>query len=78
MRYPYKELKYYQSVAYDYYESFLERFAPYDALDLVSVSFCDDGVEFVVIMSSGEHIVNGTSISSFLEWVESVCLEVVE
>lgn len=71
MNYPSKALDYFEELVFENWQSFLKEFFP-DAWDLVSVRFASTGVEFVVILADGQHVVDGAPLSKFLAWCEGV------
>lgn len=71
MDYPSKSLDYFEDLVFKNWELFLKKFLP-EAFDLVRVRFASCGVEFVAVLSEGQHVVDGVSIDKFLRWCEEV------
>ncbi len=71
MDYPSKPLDYYEDLVFSHWELFLKEFLP-EAFDLARVRFSSSGVEFVAVLASGQHVVDGVHIEKFLNWCERV------
>lgn len=70
--YPAKALIHFESIVYNNWEKFLDKFGKGVFFDLVRVGFNSSGVEFVYILKDGQHVVDGITLGKFLEWCEGV------